>query len=73
MWHIHLNDHHITPKSVKKIGNKETVRLCLICHTELHTILPIEKQSEKTYKEITMKWLSIIILLVVGLLIYFNL
>ncbi len=67
----YVNDHHIIPKRVKKKNNKETVRLCLICPIELHTILPDEKQNEAFYKKFTNKWLlTIILILIVGITIF---
>jgi 5-methylcytosine-specific restriction endonuclease McrA len=61
----YVNDHHIVPKRVKKNNNKETIRLCLNCHQQLHETLPEEAQSEDFYKDFTLKWIVGIILLLI--------
>ena len=63
----YVNDHHITPKEFKKKENKETLRLCLACHMELHEVLPDELKTEEEFKSYTAKWL--IGLCVIGLFI----
>ncbi len=61
----YVNDHHIVPKRIKKNNNKETIRLCLNCHQQLHETLPEEAQSEDFYKDCTLKWIVGIILLLI--------
>ena len=69
--HGYVNDHHITPKQYKKDNNKETLRLCLDCHVELHEELPDELKTETDFKNFTAKWLIGIVLAVVVLSSFF--
>ncbi|TAH19348.1 MAG: hypothetical protein EAZ08_09265 [Cytophagales bacterium] len=67
----YVNDHHIIPRMVKKNNNKETVRLCLNCHQQIHELLPNEAKEEDFYVNFTKKWLLglLVILLLVGFFI----
>jgi len=64
----YVNDHHTVPKRVKQKNNKETVRLCVNCHQQLHEILPEEPQNESFYKNFTLKWIAglLLILVIIG-------
>ena len=44
----YMNDHHIIPRKVKKDNNKETIRLCLNCHQQIHELLPDNSQKLKS-------------------------
>ena len=62
-----INKHHIYPKKYFSVkDNKETVQLCLDCHSYIHDELPKEKQKKSFYKEFTLKFLaSLSILLII--------
>ncbi len=58
--HRYINRHHIYPR--KFFGTKENdevVKLCLLCHAEIHDLLPKEKQEKSFYKSFTMKFLGL--------------
>ncbi len=61
----YANDHHITPKEIKKENNNETVSLCVHCHIELHETLPDELKTEKDFRNFTSKWLIGLIFLLI--------
>jgi len=54
-----INKHHIYPR--EHFGNKEnneTVKLCLDCHSDIHSLLPKEKKEKSFYKEFTVKFIA---------------
>jgi len=53
----YVNDHHIVPKGVTKFNNKETIRLCLKCHVEIHELLPDDLKKPNEINEFTLKWI----------------
>jgi 5-methylcytosine-specific restriction endonuclease McrA len=53
----YVNDHHIVPRKVKRKDNKDTVRLCLNCHQNIHEHLPEEPKEEDFYPAFTQKWM----------------
>jgi len=57
--HCYINEHHIYPQEFfGSSGNKTTVTLCLLCHAEIHELLPKKKQSKDFYKDFTKKFIS---------------
>jgi hypothetical protein len=60
----YINKHHIYPrKFFGKTDNEDVVKLCLLCHAEIHELLPVEKQEKSFYKNFTLKFLGLISLL----------
>lgn len=47
----YVNEHHITPLSVKRKKNNKKVTLYLDCHIEIHEILPDEPQEPSFYED----------------------
>jgi len=70
----YVNQHHIYPKEhFGKKDNQETVQLCLLCHAEIHELLPKEKQEKEFYKDFTLKFIGFLsILVVIGLILFAN-
>ena len=55
----YINQHHIYPQEFfGRKNNKKTVTLCLLCHAEIHELLPKEKQEKDFYKEFTEKFIK---------------
>ncbi|TAH17977.1 MAG: hypothetical protein EAZ08_12305 [Cytophagales bacterium] len=70
----YINKHHIYPQEFfSRKNNKTTITLCLLCHAEIHELLPKEKQSKEFYKDFTEKFISGLlgVLLLMGILTLF--